>query len=494
MSKFCGSCGFQFPDDAMSFCSSCGARRATATGAPQPPAPSPYAPPTGSPTGSPTLDHPVAAMPYDPSAGSGRKGSGKLALGIGALVLAVGGAGITGWAVLGQDGGAGSPEDATTEFLSATTEQDVLGMLDLVLPGEVKGVGEAFEEQEDKLREDQKLPENGLTDAVTLSASEWDLDIEEVTDHVALVTVKDTDLTIEWDLDKLEPGLLEMDGVEDAVNSLSSSEKRGEWPNADFDYGDIVDGLDEVGMTPTFAVVEQDGSWYVSVLGTVQNAVFQAVYEETRDANWHPDRLDWEAVGNPPEPIVGQDSREVVEQVLTAVEDMDLRASTQLLPADQIGVLAASIGAAADALEATDEYQEVQGSLSLELEDWEAEEESIGDDLVEVRVSKAVFGVDFDDPYADEYSYYGSDDSFSGGFRFEDGCVSLEADGRTEEAGCIDDVSELRELFDDGDIVLVLREVDGGMQFDPVATAMHYAKTADTGSLFQASAPTLRAH
>ncbi len=159
--------------------------------------------------------------------GKNRKG---LALGAGALALAVGASGVLAWSVLGQKGGASSPEAAAEKFLTSLAAQDVVGVIDSVLPGEVEGLSEAWESSRSEAVAQGEMPEEGVTSAATVTADTFDFTVDEVDSAVALVSLADTDLSVEWDLDKVDGKKLkkEVDELD-----LDAKDRKGVWPNAE---------------------------------------------------------------------------------------------------------------------------------------------------------------------------------------------------------------------------------------------------------------------
>ena len=91
-------------------------------------------------------------------------------LGIGAIVLALGGAGFVGWQVLGPKGGSGSPEEAVQGFVDAVGAQDGVGLLDVIAPGEVEGLDKVYKSAQDRLEEEGLTDGSSITDAVSTRA------------------------------------------------------------------------------------------------------------------------------------------------------------------------------------------------------------------------------------------------------------------------------------------------------------------------------------
>ncbi|MFC6152991.1 zinc ribbon domain-containing protein [Nocardioides yefusunii] len=416
--------------------------------------------------------------------GKNRKG---LALGAGALALAVGASGVLAWSVLGQKGGASSPEAAAEKFLTSLAAQDVVGVIDSVLPGEVEGLSEAWESSRSEAVAQGEMPEEGVTSAATVTADTFDFTVDEVDSAVALVSLADTDLSVEWDLDKVDGKKLkkEVDELD-----LDAKDRKGVWPNAeDGGFKELTAEMAKVGITPTLVTIEEDGRWYVSVLGTTQNVAFQGIHHVDDDDTYDPKTLDWATVGRGHEAIVGKDSRQVVEQIIEAVETADVEDALALLPQSQVRALWASWGHVVDA--ANESLGDAKGDwgLDIDVKKWETVETDQGDNLVKVGLKSAEFTATYtDDSYdpSDEYSY---DGSFSGTIRYADGCFSAEMKGEEPMKSCVDELDLGRKAFEGDLLTVVMRKVEGGLQFDPLGTWVHYATTIDFEKMLEGFNP-----
>lgn len=487
LSPFCGNCGTAFGESQAPFCGNCGARRGAAPPAraaqpvqpvqPVQPAPPtvPVAVPADAPATAPAPVIDVAAFGAPKaSTGRGRRGPA-VAIGAGALALALGGAGLIGWNLL-SGGGASSPEAAGEEFVTALVSQDVVAVLDTVLPGEVEGVADVVESQLERRRDSGDLAERGLTEAVTITVDDTVWEVEEHGDDVALVELTDMELTVEWDLDKIEDAQLAA-----LVDLVDREERRG---SRTFTADDLDALRDDEGVDPTFVTVREGGDWYVSMVGTVERLYFQAEFHDTDDDVFDPDGLDWRRVGEPDAPIVGATPEEVVENALSAVNDTDVASGLAQLPAGQVAALWAAVDPLQELLEAA--LGDERGALTLDLRSFDAEESAADGDLVEVRVTGFRAGVEYVDPdgaddcYDDDYYCEEFDDSFAIEVVFEDGCFLAEG-----ETACLSDAGVGRNVFPDDTIVLMMRKVDGGYQWDAVATALRYFEVLEeSGDLF----------
>ena len=474
MNQSCPRCGAASPASTDLTCTQCGTPRASAS------ALAPAGVPAGGRVDFVSADHGHTG----PSLPERRRRRRSLALGAGGLALAVAATGLVSWSVLGAGGGASSPEAAAEQFLTAVAAQDVVGALDMVLPGEVQGAADVFEAERKKAVEKKEMAEEGITEALDITVSDWEFDVEQVDEAVALVTLEDTDLKVRWDLGKIEAK-----EIAESVDAVEPEDRTGSWPNArDGGYAEVKEAMAEDGLTPTVVTIEEDGRWYVSFLGTVQNSLFQAMHKDG-DETFDPARLDWRTVGRGRTPVVGKDSRAVVEQVLTAVRTGDVGTGLAMLPQDQVRALWASWGV----LEQTvAEELEKDGDLlkfELELLKWDASEKEVGDDLVEVRVKGAEFRAAFDDRDYDPKDEYAYDETFDVTFGFADGCLNVVEKKLPGEpfTKCLKDAAVKGDAFPDDQLVLMMRTVDGGLQFDPLATLVHYQSTLDLAELYRSA-------
>ena len=186
------------------------------------------------------------------------------AAGIGATIAALAGAiGFTTIALSGAgSAGAASPEDAVREFITATADEDILGMIDLIDPVEAPAVRTAIDEGRAEAVGANLIDEgfslDGL-DGLDLSFSDLDLVTESLGDGLAVVTAAAGSAS--WTFD---PALFPL----------------GQQLQEAF-AGDLVlttrtARLDELVSPSMLATVERDGRWFVSVSFTLAEYARQA--------------------------------------------------------------------------------------------------------------------------------------------------------------------------------------------------------------------------
>lgn len=246
------------------------------------------------PSAVPTAVVPEVAVAGPPPGRSRKKVIGAVA-GVGALLAASTFAVVS---VLGNDsaGGASSPEAVGRQLFEALGNEDVLGMIDLLLPGERETFREPVIDLFDNLRRIEVLDSSASLDrfgGIDYQFSDLEVTTEATSADDIVRVVVDGAVSFSVDGDKVPLGNLLIDEVFD-----------GERPDMNMD-----EQSDEIGGT-TLAAVERDGRWYLSL--------FYSIAENARG-----DR-DVPAEGVQAK---GADSPEqAVDQLLSALEAQDVEA------------------------------------------------------------------------------------------------------------------------------------------------------------------------
>jgi hypothetical protein len=202
-----------------------------------------------------------------------------------------------------DEGGAVSPEELGADLLAALENEDVLGAIDLFLPGERESVGEPFIEVVSEL---QRLEVLGETDLSQLSGIDVELTDETVvaesTNVSDIVNVQlGADVVVSFDGAELPIGDLITDNLpEDVVTELRGTRTT---------ETDRLDGW--------LTAVSEDGRWYFSLFHTAAEVV---------RADAAPELLvPAQGIGT-----VGADSPEsAVDQLFANVESLDVRGIIQ---------------------------------------------------------------------------------------------------------------------------------------------------------------------
>lgn len=244
-------------------------------------------PPSGSPA-DPTAPWPQAPLPAYGGPGLGpdgatRRGSvrrgvplGRLAL-LASIVVVAAAGGFALWRALSNPGGAETPQEAAAQFFDAAESEDLLGIVEVILPSEREAVVEPMTAIAVELIRLDQLADSAVQDGDLANISGVTVDVPDDgqpgalvyeveplwgSEKVHWVTVTDGTLTMTFDPEVAKGGL---------------GGRLQEWIDAETSPGDLrittetVDLGDEYanGEPLEFAVVEEDGSWYVSLWYTV---------------------------------------------------------------------------------------------------------------------------------------------------------------------------------------------------------------------------------
>lgn len=375
--------------------------------------------------------------------------SKKILVGAVVGVLAIGAAGVFAVTQMsgGNDGGAASPEELGEAVMESLDQEDMLGVIDLLLPGE---------------RDTFSEPAQQMISELTR--------LEVLSDDASLDGLAGFDFTLEDRNVRVEPT-----NVDDIVNITMIADATADINGEDLPIGDLVNdamgndvdmdefttsesGLDfEVPMT----AVEEDGRWYLSAFYTIaENARVEAGFG------------DIPAEGIAPK---GGDSPEgAIDVMFDGIEQLDLTAIIAGLNPNEAEALQRYaplfIGDAQDALD--------EVPATLEVSDVEYEVEGSGSTR-SVSIEKVTV-----DGRLEEN---GESVTFSA--TFDDGCITAEADGESfdscvlqtegddleEILGEIDGLDEFRTemeaILDDYDQPgITVKEVDGEWYVSPIAT------------------------
>ncbi len=213
----------------------------------------PVAPPTPplAPGGELTFDEP------EPQGRKSRLGMAGLAVG----VIALGAAGVFAIVQLrgGNTGGAESPEAVGASMMAALEQEDMLGMVDLLLPGERDTFRQPMIDLVSELRRLEVLS----SDASLGDLSGLDIEMADQATEVTPTNVADisnimmtAQITASLDGDQLPIGDLITDFAGDR-----------------FDPSDFDEAATTTDFELPMTVVEQDGRWYLSLFHTAAEAV-----------------------------------------------------------------------------------------------------------------------------------------------------------------------------------------------------------------------------
>ena len=186
-------------------------------------------------------------------------------------VLAIGAAGVFAVTQMAGDntGGAASPQELGDAVMESLAQEDLLGVIDLLLPGERETFGEPLSELVAEL---QRL--EVVSDGASLEGIDgFDVALDERSVDVATTNVDDianitmtADATVTVNGDELPVGELLTDNFGDVF--------------------DEIEGVEETDSGLEFSLpvtaVEQDGRWYVSGMYTIAEDGPSAAPDSTR--------------------------------------------------------------------------------------------------------------------------------------------------------------------------------------------------------------------
>ncbi|NND76321.1 MAG: hypothetical protein HKN44_15080 [Ilumatobacter sp.] len=228
--------------------------------------PSPVGPPLqplGVP-GEPLLSAPAHEITLTPEgdegAESSRERSRIAVVGIVVAVLALGIAGVFAVSRIGggNEGGAGSPAEVGTALMASIEQEDVLGMIDLLLPGERDALREPLIDTISELSRLEVLS----SDASLADLSGIDFELNGEATDVVPTNVSDianitmtASMTATLDGAQLPVGALITDRLGDSV-----------------DLSEVYEQETDVPFELPMTVVERDGRWYLSLAFTAAEA------------------------------------------------------------------------------------------------------------------------------------------------------------------------------------------------------------------------------
>jgi hypothetical protein len=227
--------------------------------------------------------------------------------------LAVVTAGVFAFSWLTAGDGASSPEAAVDQLFGAIEDEDPIGALEALAPGERKVLREPFEDIVGELQRLGILDEFDLRQVPGTSFSVEDLRYEttSLTDEVVVVEVVDGTIVTRFAPDDLPLGPV----VRDQVGDDDESGSLGEPESTVVAFAD--DPMELV-------AIKEDGGWHVSLAYTIAETV-------RGDSDTPLSEL-----GAGPDPVGGTGPEEVVRDLVDAAVDLDAARAVTLLPPDEM--------------------------------------------------------------------------------------------------------------------------------------------------------------
>lgn len=366
-----------------------------------PDTPTPPPPPPPPPFGVPSASDFPAPPSYTPAPAGGVTTVQKRGLGGRFLAAAVGvavlGGGLAFAVTQAGGGGASSPEAAARELFAAISDEDLIGVMDVLPAGERRAFQQPIEAMGEELSRLGVLADGldlSSLAGIDLAFDEMEFTSVEIGEGVAAVSVASGTFSIELAPDELPLG-------EDLVSVIE--EMSGE-PLVIEPFRETSD-FDPSQDSMTLIAVEDGGSWRISLFYSIAEAV------RTGAGLGVPD------FGNGIRPAGQPSPEEAVEALLESALDLDVEGVIALLPPDEMAVL--------------------QDYAPLFLEDLDLSDVDFDAEINELDLSADVDG-DTAVVTLGDFSVDLVIDGEAGTIGFADGCFVVDAPGETIEQ-CTDD-------------------------------------------------------
>jgi hypothetical protein len=334
---------------------------------------------------------PAPPPPPEPAAAPKRSIGKPVAIAVGVVALA--GAGVFAFqSFTGDERGAASPEEAATRLADAVADEDVLGVVDLLPEGERDLLRDITTQARDEYQRLGVLSDTFSLDGfqgVDIVAEDIEVDVDEITEGLAVVTITDGSFSVEVDGDEL------VGNLGDVVETIA--EER----DVEIEVDDVEEEADADELEASFAVIEEDGRWFPSIGFTIAELgrQFDASFDDEAETADPPDLDD----GVEPE---GAASPEAAIQAL-------LDAGTSLDPEAAIAVLDPGEMRALQVYSQFFELERGESDTEIEAELTDAEVDDLGGGAS--RVVPTGLEVRFE-----------TDDGSTGEVVLEDGCVNVD--------------------------------------------------------------------
>ena len=340
----------------------------------------------------------VTLAPSPPARSRGRRA---VAIGGAVALVAAGAFAVTSIAG-GDQGGADSPEKAVEQMVDAMNREDVLGAMDVLLPGERRTLRQPMTDLVAQLRRLEILGGGASLDKVggtDIQIDLGDLTVDQVADDVADVDISGT-ASITVENQQLPLGKLIVDEL-----------LGGERPSGGLDRSADFGSPD--GSPITLATVREGGRWYVSVWYSVAENALGATDLAVPDAQ---DAVQPDGAATP---------EGAVDQMLGAISDLDLERAIATLDPNEFQALQRYAPLFLDdAQTSLDDLRD----LTIDVADTEYDVQKSGDDRASIGLTSFTVDVTTDQSRV----HVGWDGS----------CITLVSDGDTTK-GCAGDSAEV---------------------------------------------------
>lgn len=359
----------------------------------------PQGPPPVAPLGG--WGGPADAVPVQQGTARKRKGPRVVAAAIATICLV--GSGVFAYASLSGADGPATPEAAVDQLFAALGNEDALGVLASLPPGErdtLRPLAQDMAEELTRLGVLDDSFELGGVGGVDLEFEDLTYEVNELADGIATVHVIGGTVRGRYELAELPLG-----------ETLTDLLWDGEVPQESDESTERISPDDEVSLV----TVRRDGGWHVSL--------WYSIAEAAREDSGLPAPPFGNGV-----PAVGADSPEdAVQQMFAAMGDLDVRRLVELSPPEEMAALhdyaPLFLDEAEDAVRALKEDSDLQIRVApLDLSTESADGRTI------VRIGGLQGEVQAEGTEAE--------------FRYQDGCVDLTVNGERNNY-CADDVADM---------------------------------------------------
>jgi hypothetical protein len=364
-----------------------------------------------------------------------------VAMGGAAALIVAGGFAVTKISGGGAKGGADTPELAIEGLIGSLNNEDMIGAMDFVLPGERRVLKDPLIDMVQELTRLEVLSDTAKLDKVggfDIEITLDDVDVEEVAADISLVSMSGS-TRIDVDQSQIPLGDLLIEEVMDGDKPTETSTEESEFG------GDVSE--------PTrMATVERDGRWYVSMFYTIAESARADAELDVPDAE--------DAIA----PIGADTPEGAVENFFTSIEETDLEM--------MVGILN------------PDEAEALQRYAPMFIDDGQDMlDEFVSDANIDIKIDDTEFDVKADGDKArvvvKALTASASADGEEVTLELADGCATVNIPDQEEQKNCADDANE---ALDDmglgslaglsGDAAITVSKVDGKWYISPVGTVM----------------------
>lgn len=348
-------------------------------------------------------------------------------------------------AATGGGGGASSPEAAVQDLAAALENEDAIALASVLAPDEVRSLGGLIDDVEAQASEGGLASKSKPYAGVDVTIEELELEVDELSDDVARVTIANGTAGYRLDdtaLAERAQGLVPDDAS--TSESVDLDEVGDDWAVAE-------DGLYVV-------VVRQDGGWYVSLAYTAASYAAEAWGLPDGDFD-QPDDLGDAA----------EEPEDAVRALVEAGGSLDPDELREQLPEQEWSVVAAYRRAIADIIDGDSDVVRIGFSdAEVEVDDLDLQVEDAASGTRKVVIDGAEGSVSWTDEYGD---------SRSADWEADGWCLEVSGDDGDGGRSCLlDDETLLGQTLEVPDPFVIVVGERGGWVVSPTATVISMAE------------------